>query len=263
MESFKRDIGKGFVIFQISLMFVHQLQAQNLSNDKIENKLYEISEIIQRYQLGNVDSMTFYCELYSKSFKESISKNPNTMSYTFSSLVKYHFCDITNSSDGLLRIYSWDDQMGGTMRSFDNIFQYKVKGQVYTKILDENESNKTGLYSNIYTLKVNNSVYYLAINNNTYSSKDCGQSINVFSIENGRWNDSVKIIKTSSGFTNKINVNYDFMSVADRQERPARLIKYDEEQKTIYIPIVLEDRRVSKRFIIYQFNGQYFERVKK
>ena len=49
----------------------------------------------------------------------------------------------------------------------------------------------------------------------------------------------------------------------DKPERPVRLIKYDKIKKIIYIPIVLEDGKVTDRYIQYKFNGSYFEKVTK
>jgi len=49
----------------------------------------------------------------------------------------------------------------------------------------------------------------------------------------------------------------------DKPERPVHLIKYDKIKKIIYIPIVLEDGKVTDRYIQYKFNGSYFEKVTK
>jgi hypothetical protein len=74
-------------------------------------------------------------------------------------------------------------------------------------------------------------------------------------------NDTTKLIKTQKGLINEINVAYDVFSVVDRPERPIKLIKYDSDKKTIYIPVVYENGKVTNKFIVYQFNGQYFEHV--
>lgn len=103
----------------------------------------------------------------------------------------------------------------------------------------------------------------MAIGNQIFSSNDVGQLIKVFTIENNEINDNVKLIKTQSGFTNKIAGYFDFFTVMDKPERPVHLIKYDKIKKIIYIPIVLEDGKVTDRYIQYKFNGSYFEKVTK
>ena len=80
-------------------------------------------------------------------------------------------------------------------------------------------------------------------------------------IENNHLNDTVKLIRTPGGLTNSINVEFDFFKAPDNGEKPIHVIKYDTDKKIIYIPIVLEDGRVTKRFILYKFNGKYFEKI--
>ena len=72
---------------------------------------------------------------------------------------------------------------------------------------------------------------------------------------------TLKLFKTKTDLLNEINVYFDFFSVVDRPERPLRLIKYDTDKKIIYIPIVFEKGKVTDRYILYQFNGQYFEHI--
>jgi len=74
-------------------------------------------------------------------------------------------------------------------------------------------------------------------------------------------NDTLKLFKTKTNLLNEIEVNFDFFSVVQRPERPLRLIKYDPDKKIIYIPIVLENGKVTDRYILYQFKGQYFEQI--
>lgn len=172
---------------------------------------------------------------------------------------------IVTSDDHLFRIYSWDTWQGGTMHDFENVFQYKSEEKVYSKLIyesaDDSEKDYIPYYSELFTLRANNKTYYLAIANGIYSSKDLGQSIKIFTIENNTISDNARIIKTKSGLTNSISVDFDFFSVVDRPERPLKLIKYDADKKIIYIPIVLENGKVTNRFIRYKFTGQYFEKI--
>ena len=85
--------------------------------------------------------------------------------------------------------------------------------------------------------------------------------LSVNAIENGKLNENVKLFKTREGLTSGINVPFDFFTVVNRPERPLKLIKYDDTKKTLSIPIVYENGKVTNRFIVYKFNGKYFERV--
>lgn len=213
------------------------------------------------------DSISWHKLRYdNKIFKDKIyaytSSYPRTLSYNFDSLKAVNV-DIVTSSDGLFRIYSWGTWLGGTMQDFVNILQFKSGGKVFVKLVHDTVTSGEGVYvpfySQIHSLKGKTKTYYLAISNGVYSSKDCRQSIRVFTIENESVNDTVRLFKTKTGYQNAIDVDIDFFTVVDRPERPLRLINYDPETKTVYIPIVYDNGVVTNRFILYKYNGEHFE----
>jgi hypothetical protein len=234
---------------------------------EIENELQKSYKKIQSDRLGNDTIAWDSLESDNKIFKEKITKYistyPETLTYEFDSLKKENI-HIVTSDDKLFRIYSWNTWLGGTMEDFENIFQYKSNTKVFYKnSLDKtsNEWDYVPFYSQIFTLKTDEKTYYLVIKNGSYSSKDASQSIQIFAIENSNLIDSIKLIKTQKGLTNSIDVPFDFFSVVDRPERPLKLIKYDNEKRIIYIPIVYENGKVTDRFILYKFTGEYFEHI--
>jgi len=152
--------------------------------------------------------------------------------------------------------------LGGTMKYYSNLFQFKLEGKVHTHIFDYGEDNLGTYFTNIFTLRANKKKYFLTTSMGTFSTKDSYEKVRVYSIADGAINDSVRLIKTRSGMQNSIQFGYDFFSVADRPERPIKLIQYDEEKKMIFIPIVWENGMVTSKFIRYQFNGKYFVKLK-
>ena len=235
--------------------------SQNLTPQEIEKDLMKLSSKTVLYYTNNYDSLEKYSALFSEKLTDYVSKYPSTLSYPFKMLIDSSVCRVTTSADGLLRVYSWDDGLGGTMRFYKNIYQYKAQDKIHAKLLNIGEGDPSCFYSEIFTLKADNKTYYLGISNSIFSSKDISQTIKVFTIENNTLNDTVKIIKTKNSFINSISVNFDFFSVVDRPERPVKLIKYDADKKIIYIPIVYSDGKVTDRFILYQFTGKYFEHI--
>ncbi|MEO6851177.1 MAG: hypothetical protein ABI166_11120 [Mucilaginibacter sp.] len=203
------------------------------------------------------DSLEIANVQFAKKLKSYAEKYPTKITYPFSSLTKENL-DISTSADGLFRIYSWDDQTGGTMRYFDNVFQYKSATD-FKAIIDTPKSE--GDYQKIYTFKKNGKSYYLAVYLFVESSKYAGNGIHIFTIENGKLADA-KLIKTQSGLHDDLNYEYNFGSVVniDFEKRPN--IRFDNSNNTIYLPLVSGKGNVTKRFIEYKFTGQYFERVK-
>lgn len=105
-------------------------------------------------------------------------------------------------------------------------------------------------------------MYYLATFNAIYSTKDCYQGLKAFTVQAKTLNSNVKIIKTSTGYKDKIGFYFDFFSVADRKERPLRLITFDDHEKLFKLPIVLENGKVTEKQITYKFDGSFFVREK-
>jgi len=214
--------------------------------------------------LSAEDSLGKANEVFAKKLKDYTVRYPSTISQDFSALKKAYL-DIYTSADGLFRIYSWETWLGGTMRDFANVFQYKAGGKIQSTYLHSTgNDNKpyVPLYSNLYTFSFSQKTYYLAVYDCIYSTKDAGTGIQIFDIENGKLNKNAKIIKTASGLHSKIYYDYDFLSVVDIDFDKRPDIYFDSATQTIHIPLVTGNGKVTSQYIIYKFTGQYFERVK-
>jgi hypothetical protein len=210
--------------------------------------------------LSATDSLEKANEIFNEKLKYYTEKYPETIGQKFSSLAKEHLHMLT-SSDGLFRIYSWNTWMGGTMQDFVNVFQYKTDGKT-SSILDTAKSadDYVYYYSNLYTIKIKGETYYIAVYDGIFSSKDAGNGIRFFTIKDGKLNDDVKLIKTPSGMHSRIYYDYDFFSVLDWKVRPS--IYFNASNKTIHVPVVADNGKVTHKYITYKFTGKYFEKVK-
>lgn len=260
----RRFINIVFILFSTI-----QLNAQTISIEDIEIDLRNSYQEISACALSGTDtlgdSLKHYTESFNKKLHNYTLNYPATITYNFNSLRK-DYIHISTSEDSLFRIYSWYNWNGGTMRDYGNVFQYKNKEHIYSNYnpnISEYIDEYVPFYSQIFTLSTIDKKYYLGINNGIYTSKDVSQSIKVFAIENDRLNDTINLFKTDEGMVNSIDLEFDFFSVVDRQERPLQLIKYDAIKKIIYVPILKKYQQISNRFEAYQFNGQYFEKIQK
>ncbi len=238
---------------------------QKVSMQKIEKDLVTAYKKItdeRDSEARDYDSLTKYNYDFAQKLSKYISEVSPSLNYEFDSLQRVGV-GVVMSDDGLFRIYSWDTRMGGGLRDYNNAYQYKKKGKVYGEVIrNDGDRNYGSWYSQVFTLNAGSRTYYIAIYNFFYTGKNVVQGVDVFSIENTKLSQP-KIFRTNSGLGNSIHINYDFFSVKDRPERPLTLIKYNSKTKTLYIPIVLEDGQVTRKFITYCFNGKYFERVKR
>ena len=257
---------KFFLIIILFISVIEKTFTQVITEKQIENELINSYKKILDCRFGDTfewDSLEHLNKKFSNSIKEYTWKYSNTIDSKFDSL-KSKYIYIVDSDDKLFRIYSWDTWLGGTMHDYRNIFQYKSGANVFTKFNNDSinyvEDIYIPYYSEVYTLQSKNKTYYLAISNGIYSTKDLGQSIKIFTIENKQLVDTVKLIKTKNGFINSIDIFYDLFK---NDIKDYKLIKYDKEKKIIYIPVIYENGKITNRFILYKYTGEYFENIKK
>lgn len=85
-------------------------------------------ETIEEAEIMFAQSGLNYC------FCDFIANNPSTMDYNFDVLENSQNMPVTiaDAPDGSIRIYGWDDHMGGTCISWSAMYQVRDKGKVYT-----------------------------------------------------------------------------------------------------------------------------------
>ncbi len=167
-----------------------------------------------------------------------------------------------SSDDGLLQILSWDTYSGGTQHIFENIIGYH-SGQRTKFILDttNNQGDYVYAYDKLFSLKVERKTYYLATYYGIFDLYSRGEGIRIFSIEDGKLNDKVKLIKTKKGLTNKLYYSYS-QQLTNSDILSYTTMKYDPKLKTIAFPVISKSGFETDNTIVYKFNGQYFEKVK-
>jgi len=222
-----------------------------------ENKLLKIHNDIS-LAMGNMRNDSLLA-VSSKQFTNSltylIKNNNSTLHYPFEKLQKENALKMTTSEDKKLRVYSWDNNSGGTMRFFNQIYQFNANGNItVNESLASNDSQ--AYFSKIYTVQnKNNESIYLVISNSILSSKYSVQHINAYKI--GTENlQSADVFKTKTNTLDKISVEYDFFSVVDRPERPVELITL--ENNILKIALVDDKQNVTSKNLIYEWNGDVF-----
>jgi hypothetical protein len=248
-----------YLFFVLAIFFFDKGFSQTKDISSQETRFVKVySSLLKSLGAGN-DSTEFYSDKFSNDFSSFIKANPATLNHPFKKLIDSNYCFIKTSSDNNFRVYSWDTWTGGTMHFFNEIYQWKDNGKVFTKVPKHEEGDAGSFCSKIFTVNIKNKVYYLTISNGIYSTKDASQSISVYTIDNDKLIDTVKLFKTKTKRLNRIDVEFDFFSVVERPERPLELITYDDKQKIIYVPVVGDKGRVTNRNIQYQLKDKYFE----
>lgn len=258
-------------LFTVTLVFVFSITTAAHSNEEIEQELLALLDEIEKYSSYKADysdeqeqRLAEANRMFKTRLLEHTSRHHATLGYSFFKLAEK--MQIETSPDGNLRAYSWDTLTGGTMRMYENVYQFRGKEGVYSTGSFYEEGDAGSFANDIFNVNTDDGAVYLIASTAVLSSSYRGQSIAAFRIDGIELVKGIKIFKTASGSTGSIGFGYDFFSVVDRSERPIRLFKYDEKTKAIMFPVVIEDDktpqgRVTSSQIIYKFDGRHFIRM--
>jgi hypothetical protein len=235
----------------------HSAYAQSLA--RAEHLLCRQLQIIDSFSdafrgpnhnIDAYDSISRYDSLFGEMLQQLTAGNPASLHFPFTRL-QNQGVTIATSSDGCLRIYSWDGQTGGTAHNANNIYQYRVNGKVYSTltIVDGGPGDS---YSAIYPFKTGNKTYYLAISGAIIAALQFHATLKILQLKGKQLRSDVPLIRTVSGMTGTLGFDYALGS-----ERQADF-HFNPATSMITFPVVLEDGHVTKRKIRYTFNGEYF-----
>jgi hypothetical protein len=194
------------------------------------------------------------------------TKNPATLNYGFAKLQEQ--MSVATSSDGRLRVYSWDLEDGGTMHRYGRVYQFQAaEGNIYS-IAERSpaEGMSLGFVTDIYAVDAGDSKIYIVVSTVIASGKLHLQSADLYKIEGGKLNDNVRLFQTRSGLSKRLRFEYDNFSVIDRKDGSEKLVVFDDKTSPLKIPVVIKDSeypdgRVTDRSISYRFDGKHFVKV--
>ena len=211
-------------------------------------------------------------------FLYSIYSNPKSIEK--SSFDEIEIDNIWTSKDGNLRIYNKVFDQGGNGLGSDyplEIVQFRDGNTVsaFGEIAWDYEQRhlENFIYDasfKIYTILLNNKTYYM-IDRAMYdgmpmSYKDDegsytdGDLLQIYAIENGELIKK-KLFNTTKKVIDQIAIEYDDSEFYDKSHdwtkgKKWNLFKYDENTKTIYVPIV-DGIKLTDKYLLYQWDGKY------
>lgn len=159
------------------------------------------------------------------------------------------------SDDGLVRFYSWDTGTGGTMHFYVDLVQFKgAKGVHVRKFHPDGSEGDTGyFYHDVHSIRTaDGKAVYLPTYRAIYSGPDHSDGITAYAIKG---DDFVKVpvFKTKTQLLDSIDVPASLLEWDDRD-----LIKFKDNVRTLLIPLIGKDNKVTGRYLIYKFDGGKF-----
>jgi len=150
------------ILVVFALLFWVTSRGQNTIINKIDRNLTSAYKNL----MGADENIR--CDSLEPIFMRKVSAalhNPITLNNTFDSLS--HYITITNSEDGKIKFYSWDNECGGTWHMINSLVQFiKVNGEIGVQKLSTGNEVRDGGYSDcsyyeVHEVPINNSKIYI------------------------------------------------------------------------------------------------------
>lgn len=217
---------------------------------KIENQWCKEFEVLHNFKMEEFEKTEAQNRKIVKLMLQVFKKYPKSMQYPFEKL-ENGFVSISISENKKLRIFSWDNMLGGTGRENINICQLVDKSQNCAA-----EINQVSNIDNVYWINSNVQNLYLILSSQKLSNPIHGFFASSLQINAGcKITENVKIFKTATKELSEIGVSYSIFE--NENEANISYIK-----DILYIPIVLQNGKLTDRFLKYRLRKGvfYFEK---
>ncbi|TDQ73915.1 hypothetical protein [Sphingobacterium yanglingense] len=194
---------------------------------------------------------------FSTSFLSFLEKTPNSINFDFPKLVDAGM-EIATSSDGVVRVYSWDNNQGGSMRFFNSIFQVSLPTGNQSISYNSTEEDRVfyPFYTRIDPIQLDGQVYYIAFARSVLSNKEVNHAVEIYKIEDNQLK-PVDLFRIDNRLDYKLGKTFNYEELDEFDEE---LIRFDARDLTFTLPEVMQDGTFGKDTIAFQFKNSYFQK---
>jgi len=248
---------KTYCCFLFAILFTLPAMGQDMTtiDKKLAADFEKVNRMFQQEKIDD-DSLEVANIVFETNLLKVLNDFPESLEYHFPKLSRE--LGIVSSPDKKLRAYSWNTNMGGTMKDFQTIFQYRddniVKAQLFTGEIGDEE-----IYycTDIFQVKTRKGIVYMPLTFMTGTSKYHYQAVKFFKIDNGALN-SASILVTEDGKVNEYGVDY--IVYWNEADKPDKVIDYDPKEKILKFALTDDQQNVLNTFDYYKFDGENFRK---
>ena len=169
------------------------------------------------------------------------------------------------SEDKKIRIYCWDDRLGGTMRYAYSVMHYKGKhGYVSLDICKDTAEDPPTLcpfYRELYTFNTKKGdTVYISITQFVFSTGAGAFTVEAFKLVGDSLAWDVPFFQTRTKTLGSINYEYDISyGGPNRSYEGSIAINISKETGELFIPLINDRNKITGNFLKYIFNGEVFK----
>lgn len=265
------QIGRNIVnmkLLPVSIMLFSCTNIFAQSVPEVQKTLREYAARINSWS-GNMvdehqtDSLTLLNKQLLNYLQTVCNANPATIRANFD-LKSYGRINVLTSEDSSFRIYCWEDGNNRSARSYNVLAQYKTGDRTKSVILNDVSKEEEGTvcsgsyYSYIYTIVTkDNETVYLTIDHSIFASNYGATTISAYQIKNGKLIQNYPLFKAKESL-GAISIQYDLSIPENKNISSPPKINVSSDKQKISIPVITEHGAISKKSIVYIFDGNNY-----
>lgn len=247
-------------VLLLLILHINSVSAQTVA--EVRNSLTSLNQQIHRHSPrfgdGDYDSLYAANDRLMRYLSSVLVDVSGTLTEDFSSVGMW----VTTSIDGKLRVWSWDDETGGSMRFCYSIAQYRTPSGIKAELVNDtlDRSGGTPFCDTIYSVESNGKTYYLPLFRGKWSNQDGAQILEGWMIQKERLDRSNYLFdKGEEQRLNEIYLAYNLLTNIDK-EHTIHL-----SDQTILVPVAGDRDEITDWWSEYEFDGEWFvfKRIKK
>jgi len=261
-------MGVKYILLLFALTFFYQItEGQPVS--EIESTILKCTERIDYWtsnpNIDSEDSTATISKFLLDYLKVALENQPTSINSSFKKIQKGEM-NILTSDDSNVRIYCWD--VGGmhTARSTDALIQYRTPKGIKVEILNDDTKSVEGdvltgtYYRELYTYQTKSiGTIYVEIDIVVAWNTGGEYNVSAFAIRNNKlvWN--IPFFKTSTKTKSSISYGYDLsLDKNSNFDFEDIKIRMSEDRKTLSIPLITNDNKITGKYLVYKFDGNEF-----
>lgn len=249
-------------LIAVLMMAALPLSAQRKSETQLRQELTVLLQNIQRGDYGTAESSDNVALF--RYLEATCKRHPEMMGYDFMGLDSLGL-SIETSPDRKLRIYCWDQWNGGTMHFYAGLVQYETApGKTAVYPLNDSAGLAEGLdagewYSGLQSIQTaSGKTVYLVYYGSTGSGVDHTTGIRAITIKAGKLVWDYPFFYTKTKKYGSIGYYYSLLKTKDFSDGDLPAITLSSDKKTLSLPVVTAEGRITRGTLTYRFDGEKF-----
>lgn len=198
-------------------------------------------------------------------FEEALKQlllDPKSKDYQFSGLSEAGIHAV-QSTDKKMRVFSWDDNTGGSMRFYTNLYQVfdGTKPEVYLfRASQDTKAQETTHINEIHSFQADNKTYYVLLGQSPVSNRLVYELLQMVTLNGNRMHFKNNNILWEGKKVSTIFTSYDVLNLdQDTEEELVNLIKFDAVKRQINVPVVNSEDQFTKKHKTLHLVGNLFK----